>query len=430
MKALNKFLKIKYIIAVNFFIFFPTVLFAEDHQLNTLHHFNNYESSAVNSNYHVILNKDENIIYGTSALGSNKNNQEGYGAIFSIHPLSTALHPAYTVLYAFTQEDANNHLFNPDKKITLANDGKSFYSMTGDFDGGTVYQFIFPTTNTKGKIKVLQIFSLNDAASPMDPVGKLILTNDSRYLYGITESGNGVRSRSGYLYRIDTTKMLNKGLTILHDFGLSHGGPAAIVITKDNKTIYGTTVYGGDKNCGTVFRFSLEDLNPATNYKTIANFACSGFSDEPQPVPSSLVLSQDESTLYGATEYGSESSTTYFNGYIFKLSVGANHADINIIHNITPHEGAHPEVTALSNDGSMLYGTTFGLNENSGIVFSLNTTNNDKTITPLYIFDDRKKNSGETPRELTINKANNLLFGATLIGSDNDGGTIFSLTTK
>jgi uncharacterized repeat protein (TIGR03803 family) len=72
--------------------------------------------------------------------------------------------------------------------------------------------------------------------------------------------------------------------------------------------LYGTTSYGGSSNCGTVFKVNTD----GTGYAVLKNFF--GGSDGSNPYYGGLTLSS--SVIYGTTLYGGSSNS----GTLFKLN--------------------------------------------------------------------------------------------------------------
>lgn len=85
------------------------------------------------------------------------------------------------------------------------------------------------------------------------PAGGL-LRDASGNLYGTTESEGS--SSSGTVYKLSNSGGLSWALTTLHTFGGASDGtdPTSALVRDGSGNLYGTTIFGGAHNCGTIFK--------------------------------------------------------------------------------------------------------------------------------------------------------------------------------
>jgi len=143
------------------------------------------------------------------------------------------------------------------------------------------------------------------------------------------------------------------------------------VVLDNSGNIYGTTIYGGDTNCGnrgspngcgTVFKLTPQQ---GGGYKESILYSFKGSADGQYPYGG---LTAKGDTLYGTTEFGGGSTACAIGcGTIFKLTEsGKGYA---VVHSFQSTDGANPQA-GLSAKGSALYGTTAGGGSaGNGVVF-------------------------------------------------------------
>lgn len=171
-------------------------------------------------------------LYGTTVGGGTS----GLGTVYRIKPNGTS----YSVLHSFSG--------GADGAIPYGNlivDGGVLYGTTGQGGGanaGTVFKI-----TTGGVENVVHAFGVGtDGAYPF---GALIKVNG--IYYGTTESGGS--SGLGTVFSVTS----GGSETVLHSFTgpPGDGRLAASTLHEIGTTLYGTTVYGGTNDLGTVFKF-------------------------------------------------------------------------------------------------------------------------------------------------------------------------------
>lgn len=233
-------------------------------------------------------------------------------------------------------------------------------------------------------------------------------------LYGTTVAGGGgvcnktpKTSACGVVFKVAGT-----GTTVLHSFSQDHAGygPHGSVINLDG-TLYGTTLFGGEHNCGTVFALRH------TDYLVIHSFDC---------VNGKLPwagLTDVDGTLYGTTELGG--NTDCHCGEVFKITNARSGPEFDVVYRFKGGNDGKLPRAGLLYANNKLYGTTKdGGAANAGTVFSLDTDGTEKV---LYSF---KGGSADGARpEAGLIEVDGAFFGTTEDGGCHlVCGTLFRVT--
>ena len=254
------------------------------------------------------------------------------------------------------------------------------------------------------------------------------LSLSGNILYGTTQGGGGLGKGTVFALDADGT-----GFTTLHSFiGSPDGDYIDAGVILSGNMLYGTAVYGGNFDNGTVFalntnRTGFTNLHSFTAYPASAPYTN---SDGVQPL-GGLVLSGG--TLYGTAVYGGSSD----NGTLF--AVYTNGTGFTNLHNFTitsgspgtNSDGAQP-YESLILSGSTLYGMTLaGGNAGNGVVFRINTDGSG--FTNLHSFTATSgpnfptNSDGAQPRGLILSA--NTLYGTASGGGSSGQGTVFKVNT-
>ncbi|MGB6688750.1 MAG: choice-of-anchor tandem repeat GloVer-containing protein [Terracidiphilus sp.] len=202
-------------------------------------------------------------LYGTASMGGIGCGEEGCGAVFELSPPEPpATEWKETIIHYFSGADGGM----PYSGLIVDKKG-NFYGTTsigGASNNGTVFELEPPPAKEKKwKETVLFSFSGGNGANPQSG----LVVDDDGVFYGATFNGGG--DDIGVVYRLSPpAKEGGKWKeSVLHDFTIpvtstgaicyicANGGASpygALAITKD-KVLYGTTVWGGDIDAGTVF---------------------------------------------------------------------------------------------------------------------------------------------------------------------------------
>jgi uncharacterized repeat protein (TIGR03803 family) len=334
-------------------------------------------------------------VYGTTATGG----VAGFGTVFRIDasgetilhsfngltdgedPFGSLLRDAAGNFYgtvAFGGPTENGNVF----KLDTEGNYIVIYGFTGAADGGTPYSGVvmdsagnlYGTTehggdpncncgvvfkvSSSGRETVLHTFQFVDGESPatsltLDPEGNL---------YGTTQ--NGGQNNDGVVYEISAAGQF----TVLYNFLERDGGgqPTAGVIRDAAGNLYGTTLYGGKKdcNCGVIYR-----LDPAGNENEL--YAFSGGADG--SYPSSGLTADAAGNLYGsAASGGTGTCDSYFGGcgVIYRLDGAGNYT---VMYNLKGGSaGWGPNGNLLLDPHGDLFGTAIqGGDGHGGVVYKL-----------------------------------------------------------
>jgi uncharacterized repeat protein (TIGR03803 family) len=205
--------------------------------------------------------------------------------------------------------------------------------------------------------------------------------------------------------------------TILYSFTGSPGDgayPYAGLIRDAAGNFYGTTSYGGASNHGTVFK-----LTPSGTETVLHSF--NGKSDG--AVPYGGLIRDKAGNLYGTTYF----SGTYGYGTLFKVT---RNGTATVLHRFAggAKDGALPNYTGLLMDKSgNVYGVTMeGGTSNLGVVYKFNKRNG---LVVLHSFAGGV-NDGCYPFGTLIQDATGTLYGTTDSCGSLENGTVWQITSS
>jgi uncharacterized repeat protein (TIGR03803 family) len=212
--------------------------------------------------------------------------------------------------------------------------------------------------------------------------------------------------------------------------GCTDGALPYADVTFDKKgAMYGTTYEGGVKNGGVVFK--LTPRKDGLYKESVLYSFCPQAGCEDGSNPRSKLILDSSGAIYGTTLYGGSKN----GGVVFKLTPSASGYTESVLHEFTGADGLYPEAGVVADAGGALYGTTAsggasGCNTGCGVVFKLTPNGSQYTETVLHEFagDD----DGTDPYAgLLLDKHGNL-FGVTAegggTGCDGNGcGVVFEM---
>jgi uncharacterized repeat protein (TIGR03803 family) len=255
---------------------------------------------------------------------------------------------------------------------------------------------------------LLHSFSGKDGA---DPYAGLVMDSHGN-LYGTTELGGASTICShgcGTVFKLDTSGTL----TVLHSFSASDGlEPFAGLVRDSDGNLYGTTVFGGSLDYGTVFKLN----SSGGGFAVLHNFPA-GPNDGVTPFAG---LVRDDGNLYGTTVSGGFSGI----GTVFKLN--SSGSDFAVLHSFAggANDGQNPNAGLVRDSYGNLYGTTvFGGSSTYGTVFKLDTSG---TLTLLHNFSG---SDGQNPYAGLVRDSYGNLYGTTVFGGSSNQGTVFVIST-
>lgn len=286
----------------------------------------------------------------------------------------------------------------PNAKLTMDSAGNIYGTAVGGgtYNAGTVFKL-----DTTGNLTVLHNFA--GGADGLAPRSEMILDGTGN-LYGTTVYGGA--NNDGTIYKVDTSG----NLTILHSFTNANGAfPYGGLIMDSAGNFYGTTASGGLNNAGTVYK-----LDTNNNLTVLYRF---GTTTKVGKYPFGKLVMDLAGNLYGTTSEGGSSKNA---GVIFKLDTG-NH--LTVLYSFNVANGANPFAGLVRDSAGNLFGTTnSGGTNNMGTVFKLDTRNR---LTVLHSFAGGADGLG-SEGDLIMDSAG-ILYGTSENGGTNNFGTIFKI---
>ncbi len=243
------------------------------------------------------------------------------------------------------------------------------------------------------------------------PLGSPVLSQNGKTVYGTTSTGG--RYGGGTLWSIGAN---GSSMTVLHDFGRrSTDGAkplAGLVLSKDGKTLYGTTRDGGSKGLGTVFSIRTD----GSRFTKLHDFQ-GGKGDGASPGNAALIVSYRSEQLFGTTPKGGADDV----GVVFRIKEDGS--GFTVLHQFRESSGSVPTGSVAQGfDGLTLYGTTSeGGDKDGGVLFQLRTNGS-----RYQVLHDFSAKSGNAPLDGPIVSANGRrLYGATSDAGEKGGGSIY-----
>lgn len=242
----------------------------------------------------------------------------------------------------------------------------------------------------------------------------------------------GERGSCGTVYIMSNTDSGYIGF-LLYRFcserGCADGAlPYADVTFDKSGAMYGTTYEGGAHNHGVVFKLTPRrngSYRESVLYSFCPKAGCKAGSN-----PRSALILEASGAIYGTTLHGGSKN----GGVVFKLTPSSSGYTESVLHEFAGADGLYPEAGVVADAGGALYGTTSGggsgCDTGCGVVFKLTPNRSQYTETVLHEFaggDD-----GSYPyAQLLLDKRGNL-FGVTAEGggsgcNGNGCGVVFEM---
>jgi uncharacterized repeat protein (TIGR03803 family) len=345
----------------------------------------------------------------------------------SVAVLAGLLSPAaqaqtLSVLYTFTGKNGAN------PQGTLMQDsagnmyGTTFSGGPGDTPGcydndgcGVVFEI-----NAAGAENAVYAFAGRTTGT--GPVGGVV-RDDQGNLYGVTAGGGNVICLEPYgcglVFEIEADGQ-EKVLSTFENLNEGRGSQAGLVRDAAGN-LYGTTLFGGRTNNGTVFKVDADG-----NFTQL--YAFSGGADGRWPFDGLTLDSQGN--LYGTTEFGGDMSGCSGNGcgVVFKIDRAGRQS---VLYSFSGgKDGSEPAATLVGDSEGNFYGTTaFGGNVSCdapygcGVVFKLNAAGAE---TVLHTFQGRTADGWDPVAGVARDSAGNL-YGTTYRGGAYGLGTVYEV---
>jgi uncharacterized repeat protein (TIGR03803 family) len=278
---------------------------------------------------------------------------------------------------------------------------------------GVVYE-----VNAAGTQTVLHSFSGLDGEMPDTP----LVRDGAGNLYGTTQLGGGSSQCSseegcGVVFKLDTAGKE----TVLHNFTGGADGciPSQGLVMDNAANLYGTTLYCGFSNYGTIFK-----IDNAGNFTVLYSFTGSDGAN-----PEGGHLTMDESgNLYGATAYGGSTACSNGGGcgVLFELSESGTYAVLHRFAGGTA-DGCQPNGSVVMDLAGNLYGTTVGCgSSNKGTIWKV-SKKGQKTI--LHNFAGGTSD-GCWPLGGVTRNSKGSLYGVSESCGTNNEGALYELTAN
>jgi uncharacterized repeat protein (TIGR03803 family) len=188
-----------------------------------------------------------------------------------------------------------------------------------------------------------------------------------------------------------------------------------LVADSSGNHLFGTTFYGGTINGindGTVFE--LTNSGGTWTQTVLYSFAGAGSNDGANPY-AGLVM-DSAGNLYGTTLYGGASNQ----GSVFQLSKSGSTWKETVLHtfdNISGSDGSNPYAALAIDASGNLYGTTSGGGKfNGGTVFELKASNGKFNYKLIHSFATSASTAYVPYSALVIDPKNGYLYGTTYYG--------------
>ena len=292
-------------------------------------------------------------LYGTTAGGG----ASGSGAVFELSPVAGGGW-AESVLYSFKGgEDGiqpiGGLVFDPAGNLYGATtEGGAYYQNSW---GGTVFEL---AKNARGLWSKRTLHSFGSGIDGIFPWGNLIF-DAAGNLYGATELGGP--QGMGTVFELSTVTGGGWAEHQLYTFRATNDGaePTEGLTLDAAGNLYGTTVLGGSKGWGTVFR-----LSPAVGGKWREQILHDFASESGGINPSGNLLLDSAGNLYGGTFSGGNGEGCIHEGcgVVYELSplVSGNWKETILIDSSVNLDGGVPWCGLTFDASENLYGLTHG----------------------------------------------------------------------
>ncbi len=306
---------------------------------------------------------------------------------------------AVTTLHSFAGQPLDGAF--PYSGLIQGSDG-NFYGTT--YQGGTANNGTVFKMNFLGVVTTLHSF----AGQPLDgaqPYAGLIQGSDGNF-YGTTLFGGA--ADNGTVFKMNS---LGTTVTTLHSFAgqpLDGAFPYAGLVQGPDGNFYGATVEGGTTGVGAVFKMDASGIVTALH-----SFAG---SDGAQPYAGLIQVS--DGNFYGTTLSGG----TADNGTVFKMDASAA---VTTLYSFAASDGMNPSAALVQGTDRNFYGTTdWGGTTGNGTVFKMDASG---VVTTLHFFAG---SDGTRPYAGVIQGSDGNFYGVTVTGGANNNGTVFKMNAS
>jgi uncharacterized repeat protein (TIGR03803 family) len=281
-------------------------------------------------------------LYGTTVQGG----ANGVGVVFDVRTPPTACHTAIcywneSLPYQFTGFQQGGY---PDSAPIFDENGNMFGALPGDICCGVVYQL----TPSHGGWTQSVLYAFTGGSDGSVPHGGVI-RDQAGNLYGVTYAGGA--HNGGVVYQLVPS---GSGWTenVLHSLDPATDGinPFGGLVFDQAGNLYGTTTDGGSLNGGAVFMLSHSGNSWTST--VIHSFQRTARG----PLPGASLAFDAAGSLYGTTIFGGSSDV----GTIFKLTPGSGGWTYTLLKDFAYdcHDGCLPYSDVIFDTSGNRYGTT------------------------------------------------------------------------
>jgi uncharacterized repeat protein (TIGR03803 family) len=289
-----------------------------------------------------------------------------------------------------------------------SNSGNYSVLITNSIGSVTSAVAVLNLMNVTASGVVLQpLYSFTTNSIGCNPEAGLVQASNGTF-YG-TASGGGSHGL-GTVFQMDS----NGVVKLLYAFTNGANGntpdgslPGAPIIQASNGLLYGTTIYGGANDAGTVFQMTTKGTG------TVAWSLNSGTSGSE---PWGGVVQGRDGNFYGTGWVGGA------NGYgtVFRLTANGS---LTALYTFNYEDGAYPPCTLLQGADGSFYGTAEcgGTNGGWGTIFKITPAG---SLTSLFSF---AKTNGAWPYAGLVQDVGGNSYSTTFAGGAYGAGTVFKL---
>lgn len=311
----------------------------------------------------------------------------------------------------------------PCTALVLGPDG--YYWGTSQYGGehgqGTIYKIKADGTDWATVLSFTGNF--DDLNAGGTPEAELV-SDGASFLWGTTWHGDPL---VGTVYKVNATSGLRT--TVVKFTGdqipPKGGHPYARLVGDGNGSFWGSTSQGGTRGGGTVFKVNAETGVLTTVVEFSHNVGVHN-GDTPFPeYPNTALVSDDNGFFWGTTLFGGTGN----HGTIYKIHAASGEflKVLEFSEFGATNKGSSPNGNLVNDGKGSLWGTTSGGGiDSSGTVYKINTKTG--VLTTLVKFDFyEKENKGRQPRAGLVSDGGGYFWGTTGHGGTGDHGTVFKI---
>ena len=327
----------------------------------------------------------------------------GCGTFFKVTPTGDL-----TVLYSFCAQAKCADGANPASLIQASNG--NFYGVTeygGPYSqGGNGFGTVFQITPS-GVLTTIYAFCAQ-AGCPDGNLPVALLQASNGNFYGVAASG--ANHSNGTVFTITPAGKF----TVLYSFcaktGCPDGGFPGNLMQASNKSLYGSTQFGGAHNGGTLFQ-----ITPSGNFTNLYSFVHSQVN---------TLIQGGDGNLYGTQGAGGNQN----HGTVFKVSAQGQLTYLHSFCQLNCATGNSPLARLVAGSDGNFYGTNYlaGNAYYAGSIFGMTPSGGFDT---LYLFCSQTNCLDGAAAAGLMQATNGTFYGVTAEGGTVTGsGTVYSMS--